>query len=410
MGKITALITRAVTVALFFNALLVLLQPALKKKVLLRFLTAIDGSNADLSNSTCACRREQRSSAYDKEEALIIDTVLNYSEVAAKIPRIGAIPPFSFTRLGTQLKFNPTLQCPKGSVVLDSAQLNAIPPHLDCPTLFIVGARKGGTTSLYHYLNMHPHFAGINIDKGPASGETFYFSAHFDNEEWKWENYVHLFRSAKGQMTGDSSVGNFVNCKVPARIWRSCGKQARIVILLRDPVKRFFSNFLMRTRLGIRAFGNKTNVQTVVNVETESYFHAVRKIGAVFSNITTSWPKFRCLFSPSRNMVFEGLYYVHIMNWLCNFPPENIIILNSEEFFANTTLILNQVIRFLGLESLDPDKADLITSTIYNKGSGAAYGYQHPNIVDLKKLRYMYRNANRALAQLLGWEDVQWNI
>ena len=47
-----------------------------------------------------------------------------------------------------------------------------MPKHQDCLTLFIVGARKGGTTSLYSYVAKHPDFDGILLNRGPMSGET----------------------------------------------------------------------------------------------------------------------------------------------------------------------------------------------------------------------------------------------
>lgn len=38
-------------------------------------------------------------------------------------------------------------------------------------TVFVLGARKGGTTSLYSYLAQHPRFEGVRLDQGPRAGE-----------------------------------------------------------------------------------------------------------------------------------------------------------------------------------------------------------------------------------------------
>ena len=58
----------------------------------------------------------------------------------------------TLTRLGSSLNFDPTT-CPPESMVSATKLRNLEPRHHDCPTLFIVGARKGGTTSLYNYIS-----------------------------------------------------------------------------------------------------------------------------------------------------------------------------------------------------------------------------------------------------------------
>ena len=45
-----------------------------------------------------------------------------------------------------------------------------------------------------------------------------------------------------------------------------------------------------------------------------------------------------------------------------------ILIVNSEEFFGKSSIILDQVVQFLGLERLEWEEYDEITSEIYNKG------------------------------------------
>ena len=218
-----------------------------------------------------------------------------------------------------------------------------------------------------------------------------------------------IFNQVQGYMTGDSSVGNLVNCEVPKGIWQSCGKQAKIVILLRDPLTRFLSNFLMRIHLRTR-YNNNTNVSTIVEVELQNFISAALRKRVNFTNIERSWEQFRCLFNPSRNLVFEGLYYIHVMNWLCNFPPENILILNSEEFFKKTSIIFEQVIRFLGLSQPDRDTIEFITSTVYNKGSGPKLSHHQFSDLDRKKLMAIYKYSNRPLLSLLDWGGVEWTM
>ena len=408
MGKTTKLVVLSASIFLFFNASLVIFRPATRPREYR--VSATDFSHASAASSAdCNCSGG-RNDETEVGKSILTPPTVNYSVLATEIPQIGDTEPSTtFSRLGTQLHLDYAQRCPRGSLMLDPHLKTSVPEHLDCPTLFIVGARKAGTTSLYQYLSRHPKFNGIHLDKGPSAGETYYFSAHFMQENWDWNKYKKYFQATKWYMTGDSSVGNLVNCKVPERIWRSCGKQAKIVILLRDPVKRFESNFLLRMRLGKRQFTNNTRASTVVEFEIQSYIKASLNKGVGLASITLSSDKLRCLFHPSRNMVFEGLYYVHVMNWLCNFPPENILIINSEEFFEKTATILEQVTRFLGLESFDNDTAKFVTSTVYNKGMEAPHSYQELSELDKNKLLSIYKFANTPLLQLLDWKHVKWN-
>ncbi len=101
-------------------------------------------------------------------------------------------------------------------------------------------------------------------------------------------------------------------------------------------------------------------------------------------------------------MVYEGLYYIHLLNWLCNFPAENILIINSEEFFRKPIKILDIAVQFLGLKRLDQKTYELMTRATYNKGKfnpqqGLSEG-------DISNLLEVYK----ALLELLQWNNSQW--
>ena len=121
------------------------------------------------------------------------------------------------------------------------------PRRTDCPSLFIVGARKGGTTSLYYYISKHPDFTGIRLS-GPRAGETFYFGKFYKASTW--EKYKSLFPNET--MTGEASVENLVHKSVPSRLYQTCGNQAKVIMLFRDPIDCLESNILMRAKLSFK--------------------------------------------------------------------------------------------------------------------------------------------------------------
>lgn len=398
MSRIFDVFLHAITIVLLLNALSI-------------FYSAVDTYTAREPTKTetdcnCTC-----SSHYPKHHH-----IMKPHTNPSFLPIQDFIPPgsstldpshskYSLTRIGSELSFS-YKSCPSQSVMV-SDWTKIEPIHKTCPAVFIIGARKAGTTSLYQYLSNHPEFEGYHLEEGPKAGETFHFSNRYSTESW--DLYKSQF-TKQHLLTGDASVGNFVDCEVPKRIFESCGNFSKIIILLRNPVNRYTSNFLMRARLGTRT-NNNTGISTITKLEMQSYIDAVLAkgidINTAMSKGPKLWSKFLCMYKPSRNMIYEGLYYVHLMNWLCNYPSENIIILNSEEFYQNTSEILKQVYQFLGLQPLSKDHRNLITSFVFNKGSKTILSHQILQTSDRKKLNALYKSFNKGLMKLLTW-DIDW--
>ena len=313
----------------------------------------------------------------------------------------------TLTRLGTDLNFD-LRTCPPGSIMTNPKHVNTPPVHSDCPRLFVAGARKGGSTSMIQYVSKHPDFKGAKLN-GPNVGEVFFFMSKYYKPEsmkqWRW----YLSNFPKGVITGESSVGYMVHCLVPERIFWACGKQAKIVMLLRDPVDRFVSNFLMRVR--VPAYGNKitksTPITSVIQEELKAFLNRTSKLNP--ATLTQNWRNLRCTFQQSENMIFEGLYYIHLSNWLCNFPAENILLINSEEMYQNTSTIMKQVFLFLGLKPMPENELNKIGTHVYNKGKyGNIPDHQQLSTSDKQLLQNTFEPYNKALLKLLQWKKTDW--
>ena len=338
----------------------------------------------------------------EQERSQWLYKVIDYTEISKKTPRLDPSYRDTHIRLGSDLSFNLT-QCPPGSLM--PAKKNFFPKHLNCPTLYLVGARKAGTTSLYQYISKHPEFRGTKLDAGPKAGETFYFSRFYDKRGW--EQYLSLFPSG-GVMTGDASVGNLVHHLAPRRLYESCGKQAKVIMLFRDPINRFESNFLMRSRRQTNRITPETGITAVVKLQLDQFFSQSLERTVNVVNMPQEWSKLVNLFLPAANMIYEGLYYVHLLNWLCNFPAENILIINSEEFYHNSIQILDIVFQFLELKRLDYETYKWVTKSIYNKGKYDVPYYQKLSTEDKVRLLGIYKPFNKALLKLLQWNSIQW--
>ncbi len=125
------------------------------------------------------------------------------------------------------------------------------------PTFLIVGAAKSGTTALYHWLNQHPRvfmspvkephfFSGLQPTfRGPGDDR---FNQPIVTE---WEAYLALFAEAgRWAVRGEASPSylDLYSTAVPRIRARIPG--AKIVILLRHPTDRAFSEYVHLVRDG----------------------------------------------------------------------------------------------------------------------------------------------------------------
>ncbi len=107
------------------------------------------------------------------------------------------------------------------------------------PNLFIVGAQKAGTTSLYEYLRQHPEV----FMSDPKEPRYFNRIAQGREDEVDEDAYLGLFEDADGfAVRGEATTGYLHEPDVPELI-QDFSPRARIVISLRDPIQRAYSNY-----------------------------------------------------------------------------------------------------------------------------------------------------------------------
>lgn len=106
------------------------------------------------------------------------------------------------------------------------------------PNFFIVGARKNGTTSLYHYLKEHPEIFMSPTKEPHFFSKNINYHIHLYNKE---EDYLGLFKDVKNQkVIGEASTSYLDDEKIPSLI-SSFQPNSKIIILLRDPVELIYS-------------------------------------------------------------------------------------------------------------------------------------------------------------------------
>lgn len=119
------------------------------------------------------------------------------------------------------------------------------------PNFFIVGTPKSGTTSLFHYLQEHPEVFLPELKEPhffscPEVKETYYKTKIVDSKE----AYLNLYRSTKAfKAIGDLS-SSYLFTKETAKRISLFNPNSKIIIVLRNPVERAISHYLMDVNLG----------------------------------------------------------------------------------------------------------------------------------------------------------------
>ena len=207
----------------------------------------------------------------------------------------------------------------------------ATPPW---PNLFIVGAAKAATTSLWHYLDRHP-----DVYMSPVK-EPHFFSGYTPVSGGPAVHdeaaYLQLFANgAQHRVRGEASPSYLRHAEVPAAI-RRVAPDARIVIVLREPIDRAYSWFLYARRLGF---------------ERRSFLDAVRAELSVPLDPT-------CF--PSH--VARSLYAEAVARWLAEFGASALVLLFDDLATDQRT----QVRAVFDLVGIDPSVADAIDPEHHN--------------------------------------------
>lgn len=209
--------------------------------------------------------------------------------------------------------------------------------------LFLTGAAKAGTTSLYYYLEQHPEIVT------PLVKEPHYFSHIHPDESlifpggkgrgdkssvWVYDKqeYLKLFRNRtnrnnSNQVYLDAAVTNLYSNTAASEI-KKFDPQARIIIMLRNPIDRAWSHYNHLVRDGR---------------ETESF-----EIGLELEEerIKKKWE-----FSWHYKQM--GLYDEQVKRYTHHFSKDQILILLFEDFLKDTKAVLKKVCRFSGLSGFD---------------------------------------------------------
>jgi hypothetical protein len=223
--------------------------------------------------------------------------------------------------------------------------LNPAEPTPRLPAFLVLGTQKGGTTTLFSLLSQHPQ---VHL---PACKEVHYFSLHHgQGPAW----YAQHFSAAReDQLCGDITPYYLFHPQAPARI-QALIPEARLVILLRDPVERALSHYFHAVRHGFETLELGAALAAEGHRLANAEATLARQGVAHFSHQKHSYKS-------------RGRYRKQIEAYRCCFTDHQILVLKSEDLFHRPLWTWTRLLGFLQLDSvpLPAHRAD-------NRGGGEA--------------------------------------
>ncbi len=211
------------------------------------------------------------------------------------------------------------------------------------PDFLIIGTQRGGTTSLYHYLQAHPciqatttkeiHFFDRKYHKG-----LLWYRGHFPTALEK--AYAQQVRK-RAFVTGEASPAYLFHPHVYKRVAQTM-PHVKLIVLLRNPVDRAYSQYYHSIELGhenrsfeeaIRDEQERTNREREKILKEEHYQSYAYK---------------------HHSYLTRGLYVDQLQAWMDFFPREQFLILKSEDFYADPAAASKEVYTFLNLPFAEP--------------------------------------------------------
>jgi len=255
------------------------------------------------------------------------------------------------------------------------------------PDFIIIGAQKGGTTSLYKHLTEHPkiirtlrkeiHFFDNNFSKGLS-----WYQSHFKQNPLFF--IILRKKKFKDSITGEASPYYIFHPHAPSRISKII-PNVKLIAMLRNPVDRAFSHYNHMVHDG----HEHLSFEDAIKEEPKRLRGEIEKM---LENETYNSFNHQYL-----SYVQRGIYIDQLERWIKKFPKEQILILSSEDFFSNTTKICNDVFSFLNLPNYNINKIKT-----YNKGT-----YKSMKKNTRKELIEFFEPYNEKLYSFLN-KDLGW--
>jgi len=203
------------------------------------------------------------------------------------------------------------------------------------PNFLIAGAAKCGTTSLHYYLQEHP-----DIFMPGEIKETYFFSqisrhtfpeppghTYGTDKIWNLSDYSNLYKNAAGYKAVGEACTSYLyyHEKSMPRIVDTLGKDIKIIIILRRPDERAYSNYLHHVRDGLEPL----NFHDALKAETQ--------------RIDDKWWW-------GFYYMDVGLYHEQVKSYMVTFGADNVLTILYDDLVSDPSALLKNIFKFLEVD------------------------------------------------------------
>jgi len=197
------------------------------------------------------------------------------------------------------------------------------------PNFFVIGAYKSGTTSLNQYLAAHPEIFLPRVKEPSyfafAGVRQANLTLVYRNSVKSLAEYQDLYRNATAHIAVGDVSPEYMTSQIAALEIHRLVPNAKLIAILRDPVERAYSDFLMYRRDGIE---KEIDFAKALERQTE---RASRS-------------------DPTGFYVSTGFYGEQLARYYERFPSSQIKVFLLEELQSDSLQVLSEIFEFLGVD------------------------------------------------------------
>jgi len=256
------------------------------------------------------------------------------------------------------------------------------------PDVLVVGAMRCGTSSLYRTLGAHPsvvpslrkEIGYFSVDH--ARGENWY-RAHFPTVATR-AAYALLGRSL---LTFECTPDYLLSQHAPRRA-KALLPDAKIIVLLRDPVERAFSHYK-------HIVAHKTETLSFKDALAAEDERIRRELDDETRSPDAPMGKHLLRFSLRR----RGHYKEQLARWLEHYDGSRVLVADADGFFSNPAALFDRVLSFVGLPSWMPSEFKNYSYTDQGEAAKRKQSKIEPALVE--ELRAHFARENEGLDALV---------
>ncbi|KAK7109488.1 carbohydrate sulfotransferase 15-like [Littorina saxatilis] len=325
------------------------------------------------------------------------------------------------------------------------------PRRLRClPHFYIAGMPKCGSTDLFRKVMVHPDVTRPPMKEPHWWGKNRFGQRLEFSSAIPLEHYTDLFDQAALQIEGrpqisddvtpfdddvmipgqddakpayhpvvtvDASASTFWSNDEWWRLPENCGRaeplftnahyirrltpQARVLVILRNPTERLYSDYLYFTKTNKSVSAFHEDVMLSIEKMNECTVHRSLRSCVYDKQVANGKAKVR---------LRVGLYHIYLSEWLKVFPQDQLMVLRTEDYSKDVRHTVRHVYDFLGLRPLtEKEEENLEEMPIANarkmrdRKLGAMWDQTRQALQDF------YRPHNERLTQLLQDQRFLWN-